>query len=64
MIVDAIDPGLSATIISFDLFKKVGGWGNPHSQQCTGSAACHVKGLQSESNSYWGPSEPHIQMGR
>ena len=49
-IVGMIDPGLSATIISFDLFRKVGG-GSSHSQQCTGSATCHVKGLQSESNS-------------
>ena len=55
-----IDPGSSATIISFDLFKKVGGKAHIPSRALE---VPHV-GLQSESNSYWGPSEPHIQMGR
>ena len=56
-----VDPGLSATIISFDLFEKIGGK-SPDPKQCTRSATCYIMRLQPESNPYWGTSETYVQM--
>ena len=52
-----VDPGLFATNMCFDLFKKA------YSQQCPEVPHVTLRDY-SQNHSYWGPSEPHIQVGR